>query len=58
MQKNFECFTSKHYPHGTFWNLYIEINEKNNISETNRSIELQFCILSTFYEVEYTAEKL
>ena len=47
-RKIIECFTSKPNTHGTFWNLDIKINQKINISEVNRSIELKFCILSIF----------
>ena len=45
----FECFTSKPNVYGTFWNVHIKINFKINVSETNRSIELKFCILSILF---------
>ena len=34
--------------HGKFWNFYITINLKINISEINRPIKLEFCMFSIF----------
>ena len=47
LQKNFECCTLNPSVHGTFCNLYIKMNLKIHISETNGSIEFKFCTLST-----------
>ena len=46
--------------HGTFWKLHIKINLKINISETNRSIKLEFCMLSIFkiYHIQYQNHKI
>ena len=46
IQKNFDRFTSIPNSHGTFWDIHININFKVNISEINRPIKLEFCMLS------------
>ena len=45
IEKNLEFFTLKPNAHGTFRNLHIKINIKFNISDTNGTIKLEFCML-------------